>query len=71
VIEVDGIVRESLPNSMFRVELVATKNVIVCSTSGRMRKNFVRVLVGDPVKVSNSLRISWVVSCDGIYIHGS
>jgi len=54
VIEVDGIVRESLPNAKFRVELVATKAIIVCSTSGKMRKNFVRVLVGDPVKVELS-----------------
>lgn len=46
----DGIVKESLPNAKFRVELVATKAIIVCSTSGKMRKNFVRVLVGDPVK---------------------
>jgi translation initiation factor IF-1 len=51
---VDGIVKESLPNAKFRVELVATKAIIVCSTSGKMRKNFVRVLVGDPVKVSVS-----------------
>lgn len=50
--QVDGIVKESLPNAKFRVELVATKAIIVCSTSGKMRKNFVRVLVGDPVKVS-------------------
>lgn len=50
----DGIVKESLPNAKFRVELVATKAVIVCSTSGKMRKNFVRVLVGDPVKVELS-----------------
>ena len=54
VIEVDGIVKESLPNAKFRVELVATKANIVCSTSGKMRKNFVRVLVGDPVKVELS-----------------
>ncbi|KAM3575710.1 hypothetical protein VYU27_002330 [Nannochloropsis oceanica] len=54
VIEVDGIVKESLPNAKFRVELLATKAVIVCSTSGKMRKNFVRVLVGDPVKVELS-----------------
>jgi len=47
-------VKESLPNAKFRVELVATKAVIVCSTSGKMRKNFVRVLVGDPVKVELS-----------------
>jgi translation initiation factor IF-1 len=54
LMQVDGIVKESLPNAKFRVELVATKAVIVCSTSGKMRKNFVRVLVGDPVKVELS-----------------
>lgn len=52
--KVDGIVKESLPNAKFRVELLATKAIIVCSTSGKMRKNFVRVLVGDPVKVELS-----------------
>jgi len=52
--QVDGIVKESLPNAKFRVELMATKAIIVCSTSGKMRKNFVRVLVGDPVKVELS-----------------
>ncbi|CAM9601043.1 unnamed protein product [Discosporangium mesarthrocarpum] len=39
---------------MFRVEVGATGNTILCTISGRIRKNFVRILVGDPVRVELS-----------------
>ncbi|CAM9211394.1 unnamed protein product [Phaeothamnion confervicola] len=54
VIEVEGVVKESLPNAMFRVELSGNSNVILCTISGKIRQNFVRILVGDPVKVELS-----------------
>uniref|UniRef100_A0A6U1NIU1 Translation initiation factor IF-1, chloroplastic n=1 Tax=Fibrocapsa japonica TaxID=94617 RepID=A0A6U1NIU1_9STRA len=54
VIEVEGVVKESLPNAMFRVELEANQNVILCTISGKIRKNFVKVLVGDSVRVELS-----------------
>lgn len=39
---------------MFRVEVGATGKVVLCTISGRIRKNFVRILVGDPVRVELS-----------------
>ncbi len=48
--EIDGIITESLPNTMFRVELVTGK-VVLATLKGRMRKNYVRIFPGDRVKV--------------------
>lgn len=50
VIEMDGIVTESLPNTMFRVTL-DNGHLILCHMSGKMRKNYIRILEGDRVKV--------------------
>ena len=50
LIEFTGTVTELLPNAMFRVEL-ENGHVILAHTSGRMRKNRIRVLVGDIVTV--------------------
>lgn len=50
LIEFSGTVMELLPNAMFRVEL-ENGHVILAHTSGRMRKNRIRVLVGDKVTV--------------------
>ena len=44
-----GKVVESLPNAMFRVEIEPSKQVILATISGKIRKNFVRILVGDSV----------------------
>lgn len=52
-IEVEGIVRESLPNTMFRVEL-QNKHVVLAHLSGKMRKNYIRIVPGDRVKVELS-----------------
>lgn len=49
-IEVDGIVKESLPNTLFRVE-VAGGNMILCHLSGKMRMHFIKILPGDKVRV--------------------
>lgn len=54
VIEIEGVVKEGLPSAMFRVEVGATGKVVLCTISGRIRKNFVRILVGDPVRVELS-----------------
>ncbi len=48
--EVEGKVLESLPNTLFRVE-VANGNVILCHLSGKMRMNFIKILPGDKVRV--------------------
>ncbi|MBD3755377.1 MAG: translation initiation factor IF-1 [Gammaproteobacteria bacterium] len=50
VIEFDGVVVETLPNTMFKVEL-ENGHTILAHISGRMRKNYIRILAGDPVKV--------------------
>jgi len=47
-IEVTGVVLESLPNAMFRVEL-ENKHQVLAHVSGKMRKNFIRILTGDRV----------------------
>ncbi|CAN0129270.1 unnamed protein product [Ascophyllum nodosum] len=54
VIEVEGVVTEGLPSAMFRVEVGETGKVVLCTISGKIRKNFVRILVGDPVRVELS-----------------
>ena len=52
-IEVEGIVREALPNTMFRVEL-QNKHLILAHLSGKMRKHYIRIVPGDSVKVALS-----------------
>ncbi|MDR0552819.1 MAG: translation initiation factor IF-1 [Holosporales bacterium] len=50
LVEFSGVVTELLPNAMFRVEL-ENGHIILAHTSGKMRKNRIRVLVGDKVTV--------------------
>jgi len=50
VIEMEGKVLETLPNTMFRVEL-ENGHIVTAHISGRMRKNYIRILTGDAVKV--------------------
>ena len=45
-----GVVTEALPNAMFRVELENGYNIL-CIASGKMRKNYIKIIVGDTVKV--------------------
>jgi translation initiation factor IF-1 len=52
-IEVEGRVIEPLPNAMFRVEL-DNGHKILAHISGKMRMHFIRILVGDKVKVQLS-----------------
>ena len=49
-IEMDGVVLETLPNTMFRVKL-ENGHLITAHISGKMRKNYIRILTGDAVKV--------------------
>ena len=50
VIEFEGKVTETLPNTMFRVEL-ENGHVVTAHISGRMRKHYIRILTGDSVTV--------------------
>jgi len=52
-ITVEGIVKELLPNTMFRVEL-ENKHVVLAHISGKMRQNFIKILPGDTVKMEMS-----------------
>ena len=52
-IEVMAVVLEPLPNAMFRVEL-ENKHQVLAHVSGKMRKNFIRILPGDKVAVELS-----------------
>jgi translation initiation factor IF-1 len=49
-IEMQGVVIETLPNTMFRVKL-ENEHIITAHISGRMRKNYIRILTGDTVTV--------------------
>ncbi|ACV26875.1 MAG: translation initiation factor IF-1 [Kangiella sp.] len=53
VIELEGKVLETLPNTMFRVEL-ENGHIVTAHISGKMRKNYIRILTGDTVTVEIS-----------------
>jgi len=52
-IQMDGEVVETLPNTTFRVKLT-NGHVVLAHISGKMRKNFIRISVGDRVQVEMS-----------------
>ena len=64
MIEVEGTVLESLPNTTFRVD-IGNGHVILAHISGKLRMNFIRILPGDKVTVQLSPydltrgRITW------------
>ncbi len=53
VIRVEGVVKETLPNAMFRVEIEGG-HTILGHVSGKMRMHFIRILPGDKVAVELS-----------------
>ena len=53
VIELEGEVVEALPNAVFRVKLETGQEVLT-HVSGKIRKNFIRILRGDKVKIELS-----------------
>lgn len=53
IIKVDGIVKETLPNAMFRVEIEGG-HVVLGHISGKMRMNYIRILPGDKVALELS-----------------
>ena len=50
-IEMEGTVVDTLPNTMFRVEL-ENGHIVTAHISGKMRKNYIRILTGDRVTVA-------------------
>ncbi len=53
VIRMDGIVQETLPNAMFRVEIEGG-HIVLGHVSGKMRMNYIRILPGDKVALELS-----------------
>lgn len=53
VIEVEGIVKEALPNATFQVEIPGG-HMILAHISGKLRMNFIRILPGDSVTLEMS-----------------
>ena len=64
MIEVEGVVVESLPNTTFQVD-IGNGHTILAHISGKLRMNFIRILPGDKVTVEKSPydltrgRITW------------
>jgi translation initiation factor IF-1 len=64
VIEVEGVVLESLPNAMFKVEIKGGHEILA-HVSGKLRMNYIRIVPGDKVTVEMSPydltkgRITW------------
>ena len=64
VIEVEGVVSEALPNTLFKVKL-ENGHEILAHISGKLRMNYIKILQGDKVKVELSPydltkgRITW------------
>ena len=54
VITIDGQIVEILPNTMFRVKIPNFDKPLLATISGRMRKNNIKVLLGDTVEVEMS-----------------
>jgi translation initiation factor IF-1 len=75
VIEIEGIVREAMPNAIFKVEMLSedkntgkltpSGHILLAHISGKLRTNFIRILPGDKVTVEMSPydlskgRITW------------
>lgn len=51
---VEGQVIENLPNTLFKVKLFEAEKVILCYLSGKMRKNYIKILPGDKVRIEIS-----------------
>ena len=51
VVVLEGSVVENLPNTLFRVKLADSEKVILCYLSGKMRKNYIKILPGDRVRL--------------------
>lgn len=51
ITKVNGVVVEALPNTLFKVELDTSKEVVLAYLAGKMRMNRIRVLIGDKVEV--------------------
>jgi len=51
VLTVEGEVIENLPNTLFRIKLFNSDKIMLCYLSGKMRKNYIKILPGDKVRI--------------------
>jgi len=51
VVVIEGEVVENLPNTLFRVKIESSDKIILCYLSGKMRKNYIKILPGDKVRM--------------------
>jgi len=51
VLEIDGVVTDTLPNATFKVKLEGLDKEILCHISGKIRMNYIKIVAGDRVKV--------------------
>ncbi len=51
VVLLEGSVVENLPNTLFKVKLDNSEKIILCYLSGKMRKNYIKILPGDRVRL--------------------
>ena len=47
----EGYVVENLPNTLFKIKLDNSEKIILCYLSGKMRKNYIKILPGDKVRL--------------------
>lgn len=52
--QVSGTIIEALPSATFRVEIEPSKQIVLATVSGKIRKNMVRIIVGDSVELELS-----------------
>lgn len=54
IIEVAGLIIDKQPNAFFKVQVNNTEHIVLATISGRMRRNRIRILIGDSVDVEMS-----------------
>ncbi len=54
LIPAEGLIIDKQPNAVFKVQLLGSEHVVLAQISGKMRKNRIRILVGDRVSVEMS-----------------
>lgn len=54
LIPAEGVVIDKLPNAFFKIRLEGSDHLVTAQISGKMRKNFIRILAGDRVSVELS-----------------
>jgi translation initiation factor IF-1 len=54
LVPAEGVVIDKLPNAFFKVRLDNSDHVVLAQISGKMRKNYIRILAGDRVSVELS-----------------